>query len=134
VHLDKQRLNIDPMEFHSLGKAKGFFMFNRTAIIYYMLTIIGLAATWYFNLQFFAGGGSVAPDSFFPAALANPLSTAITIDIYLSGLVFSIWAVLERTHTGSPQPWLYIILCFGIGLAFAFPLYLGRRAQLRARA
>jgi hypothetical protein len=116
-----------------IGKRERFIMLNRIAILYYALAIFGLAVTWYFNLQFFAGGGSVAPDSFFPAALANPLSTAITIDIYLSGLVFSVWAVLERNQVSSPQPWLYIILCFGIGLAFAFPLYLGRRAQLRAR-
>jgi hypothetical protein len=112
-------------------KMEGSFMLNRTAILYYALAVVGLVATWYFNWQFFAGGGSVAPDSFFPAALANPLSTAITIDIYLSGLVFSVWAISERGHANSPRPWLYIILCFGVGLAFAFPLYLGRRAQLR---
>jgi amino acid transporter len=108
-------------------------MFNRTAALYYALAVVGLVATWYFILQFFAGGGSLAPSSFFPAVLANSLSTSITIDIYLSGLVFSIWAILERGHVGSPKPWLYIILCFCIGLAFAFPLYLGRRAQLRAQ-
>jgi hypothetical protein len=107
-------------------------MLNRTAALYYSLAVFGLVATWYFILQFFAGGGSLAPGSFFPAVLANSLSTSITIDIYLSALVFSIWAVLERRQIGSPQPWLYIILCFWVGLAFAFPLYLGRRAQLRA--
>jgi hypothetical protein len=109
-------------------------MLNRTAILYYALAIVGLVATWYFNWQFFAGGGSVAPDSFFPAALANPLTTGITVDVYWAALVFSIWAILERRQVGSPQPWLYIILCFGVGLAFSFPLYLGRRAQLRASA
>jgi hypothetical protein len=107
---------------------------NRAATLYYMLAVIGLLATWYFNWQFFAGGGSVAPDSFFPAALANPLTTAITTDVYWTALVFSIWIILERSHAGSPRPWLYIIFCFGIGLAFAFPLYLGRRAQLQADA
>jgi uncharacterized membrane protein len=109
-------------------------MLNRIATLYYALAVVGLATTWYFNWQFFAGGGSVAPGSFFRAALANPLSTAITIDVYWTALVFSVWVVLERVHAGSPRPWLFIILCFGIGLAFAFPLYLGRRSQLRASA
>jgi hypothetical protein len=94
---------------------------SRTATLYYALALIGLVATWYFNLQFFASGSSVAPDSFFPALFANHLTTAITVDVYWAALVFSIWAVLERGTVGAPRPWLYIILCFGIGLAFAFP-------------
>ncbi|HJV76087.1 MAG TPA: DUF2834 domain-containing protein [Noviherbaspirillum sp.] len=108
-------------------------MQHRTATMYYVLAAIGLIATWYFNVQFFLDGGSVAPDSFFGSALANALTTAITVDIYWAALVFSTWAVLERSRAGSPSPWLYIALCFGVGLAFAFPLYLGRRAQLLAR-
>jgi hypothetical protein len=113
---------------------KGSFMPHRTATLYYALAVVGLVATWYFILQFFAGGGSVAPGSFFPAALANPLTTAFTIDLYLAALVFSVWIVLERHQAGAPRPWAYIVLCFGVGLAFAFPLYLGRRAQLRQSA
>ena len=109
-------------------------MFIRTAPLYYTLAVVGLVATWYFNLQYFAGGGSVAPGPFFAAALANPLTTAFTIDVYWAALVFSVWITVERIHVGSPRPWLYIIFCFGVGLAFALPLYLGRRAQLRHSA
>jgi len=105
-------------------------MQNRTATMYYVLAAVGLAATWYFNIQFFLEGGSVAPGSFFGSAFANSLTTAITVDIYWAAVVFSVWAVLERHRAGSPSPWLYIVLCFGLGIAFAFPLYLGRRSQL----
>lgn len=108
-------------------------MQNLTASMYYALAGIGLVATWYFNIQFFLGGGSVAPDSFFGSALANALTTAITVDIYWSAFIFSIWIVFERGNRGAPSPWLYIVLCFGIGLAFAFPLYLGRRAHILGR-
>ena len=108
-------------------------MQHRAAAMYFVLAAVGLVVTWYFNIQFFAGGGSVAPESFFGSAFANPLTTAITVDIYWAALVFSIWAVLERRRPDSPRPWLYIALCFAVGLAFALPLYLGRRAQLAAR-
>lgn len=108
-------------------------MLNRSATVYYAFAAIGLVATWYFNLQYFSGGGSLAPGPFFATAFANPLTTAITLDVYWAALVFSFWAVAERSRPGSPRPWLYIALCFAAGLAFAFPLYLGRRAQLRSR-
>jgi hypothetical protein len=98
--------------------------------LYFSLAALGLIATWYFNLQYFAGGGSIAPGPFFASALANALTTAITIDVYWAALVFSIWAVAERREAASPVAWPYIALCFAVGLAFAFPLYLGRRQQL----
>lgn len=99
--------------------------------VFFALALIGLGLTWYFNLLFFSGGGSIAPDSFLPSAFANPLTTSITLDVYWSALVFSIWIVAERNEPRVPRPWIYVVLCFGIGLAFALPLYLGRRAQLR---
>lgn len=101
--------------------------------LYLSLAVIGLAATWYFNLQYFMAGGSIAPGPFFSSALANPLTTAITVDVYWAALVFSVWAVAERRHAGTPAPWLYIAICFAVGLAFAFPLYLAHRHRLARR-
>ena len=100
-----------------------------TPILYFVLAAIGLVATWYFNLQYFANGGSVAPGAFFGSAFANALTTAITVDVYWSALVFSVWAVLEHRRKAAPSPWWFIAACFTLGLAFAFPLYLGWRAR-----
>lgn len=100
---------------------------------YFGLAIVGLVATWYFNLQYFAGGGSVAPGPFLGSAFANPLTTAITVDVYWAALVFSVWALAERRQATAPVAWPYIVLCFAIGLAFAFPLYLGHRQHLARR-
>jgi len=108
-------------------------MHLRLEHLYFGLAALGLVATWYFNLQYFAGGGSVAPGPFFSSALVNPLTTAITVDVYWAALVFSVWALAERRQTPSPVAWPYIVLCFAVGLAFAFPLYLGRRQQLARR-
>lgn len=96
-------------------------------LIYFAMAVVGLSATWYYNIHFFAEGGSIAPDQFFGAAFANNLTTAITIDIYISALVFSIWLWFEAKTKRIKWPMLYIVLCFGIGLAFALPLFLGIR-------
>ena len=75
-------------------------------------------------------GGSLAPQAFFGAALANALTTAITLDVYLSALVFAVWVATERASARVAKPWLYIALCFGVGLAIALPLYLARREHM----
>ncbi|MBB2487345.1 DUF2834 domain-containing protein [Mitsuaria sp. WAJ17] len=97
------------------------------------LALLGLLATWPFNLQYLLQGGSLAPAAFFGAALLTPLTTAFTIDLYISALAFSLFAWVDARRTGVRRPWLYVMLCFCVGLAFALPLYLARREQALAR-
>ena len=54
-----------------------------------LLALAGLAVPWYFNAVYFLSGGSVAPDRFWADAMVNPLTSAITVDVYLAALVFS---------------------------------------------
>jgi hypothetical protein len=49
---------------------------------YFALAVFGLLLIWYFNIRFFASGGTLAPGSFVPSAFANPLTTSITLDVY----------------------------------------------------
>ncbi|NML18663.1 DUF2834 domain-containing protein [Azohydromonas caseinilytica] len=91
------------------------------------LAAAGLALPWYFNLAFFASGGSVAPGEFFGAAFANALTTAITLDVYLAAFAFSVGVAADASG-GRPR-WLAVPLCFGIGLAFALPMYLWWRSR-----
>ena len=92
-----------------------------------VLAAAGLLLPWYFNLAYFAAGGSVAPAVFFRDAFANPLTTAIAIDVYLAALAFSVGVAADR-HRGRAR-WVAIPVCFGIGLAVALPLYLLWRAR-----
>ena len=110
-------------------------MNNKTFLpsAYLALAVIGLLATWYFNIAYFAGGGSVAPAVFFQSAFANPLTTSITLDVYLAGIVFSVWVLSEAKRIGVTWPALYILLCFAVALAVAFPLFLAVRERLLAR-
>jgi hypothetical protein len=108
-------------------------MHSPRLVFYAVAALVGLVATWYFNLQYFAQGGSVAPAAFFSAAGANALTTAITIDVYIAAIVFSAWVITERQRPGAPRPLPYIVLCFAVGLAFAFPLYLAVREWREGR-
>lgn len=97
------------------------------ARVYLALALAGLALTWFFNLQYFLSGGSVAPDRFWADAMVNPLTSAITVDVYLSALVFAVWVWRETVPLGRWRALAWIALCFGIGLAVALPLYLACR-------
>lgn len=99
------------------------------ANLYYALAVAGLLATGYYNGQYFLHGGGLGPNEFFGAAFANALTTAITIDVYLAALVFSIWVITDAKRVALKRPWLYVVLCFGVGLAIAYPLYLARRER-----
>lgn len=101
----------------------------RVQVTLYVLSALGLVLPWVFNLRYFAAGGSVVPSVFWSDAFANALTTAITLDVYLAAAAFSVWVLHERRLR---RPWLYVLMCFGLGLAFVLPLYLARRnAQAR---
>jgi hypothetical protein len=93
------------------------------------LTVIGLALPWWFNLRYFADGGGVAPGAFFGAAFANPLTTAITLDVYLAALAFSLGVALDGD--AGTRRWWALPLTFLVGLSFALPGYLWWRSAPR---
>ena len=86
------------------------------------LAVIGLLLPWRFNWLYFAGGGSVLPGTFFGDAFANPLTTAITLDVYLAAVAFSL-AVAGDGRAGRAR-WWAIPITFFVGLSFALPGYL----------
>jgi len=94
-----------------------------------VLVALGLLVPWWFNLRYFADGGSVLPQVFFRDAMANALTTAITLDVYLAAVAFSAWVLGERCVR---RPWLVVVACFGVGLSFALPLYLLLRRRRAA--
>lgn len=91
------------------------------------LACVGLAVPWYFNILYFLGGGSVLPQVFWRDAFANALTTGITLDVYLAAVAFSAWVAAERSL--GAWRWGYVAACFGLGLAFALPLYLAQRLR-----
>lgn len=104
------------------------------ATLYYTLALIGLLVTWYYNGQYLLNGGGLGPDAFFGSAFANALTTAITLDVYFAALVFSVWVFSDSRRHALKRPWRYVVLCFGVGLAIAFPLYLANRERALGEA
>lgn len=87
-----------------------------------ILSIVGLVVPWTYNIAYFAAGGSVMPGIFWRDAFANDLTTAITLDVYLSAVAFSIAVAADRA-AGRRRLWA-IAVAFGIGLSLALPGYL----------
>ena len=98
----------------------------RVRAAFLVLALFGLVLPWWFNVRYFAGGGSVAPAEFFGTAFANALTTAITLDVYLSALAFSLAVALDRT--AGARRWWALPLTFFVGLSFAAPAYLWWRS------
>ena len=86
------------------------------------IAVVGLLLPWFYNLQYFSDGGSVLPGVFFQHAFANPLTTAITLDVYLAAIAFSVGVGMDRAAGG--LRWWAIPLTFLVGLSFALPGYL----------
>jgi Terpene cyclase DEP1 len=107
---------------------------NLFASLYFALAVIGLVATWFFNIQYFAASGNPAFTAYMATLLVNPATTAVTIDIYVCAVVFSIWIFRESKRVQVKWPIAYVFLSFGIGLGFALPLYLGFRELALARS
>jgi hypothetical protein len=99
------------------------------AWLYRALALAGLVATWVFNIRYLQSGGSLAPSRFWADAMVNPLTSAITIDVYLSALVFSLWVWHQTATTSRWRALGWIALCFGVGLVVALPLYLAQHTS-----
>ncbi|WP_020592168.1 DUF2834 domain-containing protein [Kiloniella laminariae] len=97
--------------------------------IYFTLSILGLLATWYYNFQYFSTSDSLNFGPYLKALLANSATTAVTIDIYFTAVVFSLWVLVESKRAGMKWAYIYILLCFGVGIAFSFPLFLAFREK-----
>jgi hypothetical protein len=107
-------------------------------ISYLVLAVIGLCATWYFNLRFMAeSGGAFDVAAFVRAGYANSASSSLSNDLLVGCTAFLIWSFAEVRRLGMRRWWAYPILTFGIAFAFAFPLFLflrDRRLQARDHA
>lgn len=95
------------------------------------LALAGLLLTWLYNLRYLAGGGSLMPGPFFQAAFANDLTTAITLDVYLAALAFSLGVAADQ-GAGRAR-WWAVAATFGIGLAVSLPGYLWWRSRSTGR-
>lgn len=104
---------------------------RNATLVFFILAFFGLVVPWSFNVGFLLDGGSFAPAPFIAAVSANKLVAGITWDVYLAAAAFSVWVLQDAPAAGVRRPWAYVVLTFGIGLAFTLPLYIAMRRVVR---
>lgn len=99
-------------------------------MVYGALAIVGLFATWYFNLAFMDdSGGSFSVVDFVKACYANNASSSISNDITVAVIAFLVWSFHESDRLGMRNWWVYVVLTFAVAFAFSYPLFLLMRER-----
>jgi len=102
-------------------------------VFYAVMAVVGVCATWYFNLQAMELDPNFSFASFVRDNYVNPSSASIANDIAVILVVFFFWSFFEARRLSMKHWWVYIPLSIGIALAFAFPLFLLMRERAIAR-
>jgi hypothetical protein len=101
------------------------------AVVYLVLSLGGLAGTWWFNGLAIAGMRDFIGD----LLTSGPSVSSITVDLLVAAVAGSIFIIVEARRLGMRFGWLYVV---GAGLtefAFTFALFLAmRQRRLNARA
>lgn len=104
------------------------------AVVYFALAVGGLIGTWYFNLRFTPTAES---PSYLEGWFANPASSSAAVDVIVAAIVACLLYLREGWRLGGKWIVFSIVLVpltFVIALAFTFPLFLGVRELVLARA
>lgn len=100
---------------------------------YVLMAIVGLCATWYFNLQAMQADPNFSFMSFLSDNYVNPSSASIANDIAVVLVVFLFWSFFEARALNMKHWWVYVPLSIAIALAFAFPLFMLMRERALAK-
>ena len=105
-----------------MTQAKGF---TGRQVTYLALSLVGLCATWYFNLRFLAAaGGSFDLVAFVKGGYANNASSSLSNDLWIGCTTFLVWSYAEARRLAMRRWWVYPVLTLSIAFAFTFPLFL----------
>jgi hypothetical protein len=96
---------------------------------YLVLAVLGLAGTWYFNVQWFTGDFDHSIRGFIEATFANSASSSFSVDLTVAFVAGSLFMLFEGRRTGMRNTWTYVVLSAVIAFAFAFPLFLWARER-----
>ena len=102
--------------------------------VFLLLAVVGLFATWTFNLQWMQESDSLSFIDFFRGGYVSAVTTSLTNDLTVVFAAFCVWVVGEARESGVKHGWAYIPLAAFIALAVAFPLFLFQRSRARRRA
>jgi Protein of unknown function DUF2834 len=102
---------------------------------YAAIAVLALIGTWSQNVAYFRPeegplrGFVMATARFWPATLATPASTSITVDLALFFLAAAVLMVIEARRLAIRWVWLYILLGLLVAISVTFPLFLIARER-----
>lgn len=103
-------------------------------IVYAVLAIGALVATWSQNLAFFAASPDAGIAGFLAGGYANHAAASLTNDLLFLSWAAIVWMVVEARRHGIRFVWLYVALSFVIAISVTFPLFLIARERRLAAA
>jgi hypothetical protein len=101
------------------------------AWVYLLLSLLGAASTWTYNvLALRELGSAYTPAAFLRVGFeGSVLLGSLASDFWVGSLAALVWMVVEAGRLGMRRRWLYVVLTFVIAWAFAFPLFLFMRER-----
>lgn len=94
-------------------------------LVYAALSVLGLLATWYFNLRFMEeSGGTFSVVEFVRAGYANSAASSLSNDLLIATVTFVVWSFAEARRLQMRHWWVFPVLTFAVAFACAFPLFL----------
>src|SRR5262245_44913990 len=103
--------------------------------VYCLIALVALVGTWSQNVTYFRPedglvvGFALATARFWPATLATPASTSITVDIGLFLLSAAALMIIESRRLKIRFVWIYIVLGLLVAISVTFPLFLIARER-----
>ena len=98
--------------------------FTLVEVVFLLLAIIGLAATWYYYALFYLTAEDTSIGNFIALTKTTLPAQSINADISVVAITFLIWLVYEARKLKMKHWWLFIPLTFLIAIAFSLPLFL----------
>lgn len=95
------------------------------AIVYLVLAVVGLIATWTFNVLAITAG-----TDFFGEWATNGFATqSLQVDLLILAVAIGVFLVIEGRRIGMRHAWLFLPLSAVTAAAFAMPLFLALRER-----
>ncbi len=92
--------------------------------LYLILSILGIAYTWYFNIQYFQTAIDPSFLNFFRDAKCSLPAQSLGADLQMVVLTFFVFYIPDAIKLKIKFWWILIPLTFLIAVAFTLPFYL----------
>lgn len=102
-------------------------------VIYGLLAVGALIATWSQNLAFFALPDNGGILGFIRMSYANPAAASIANDVLFVALAAFAFMVSEARRLRIPHVWVYLLLSLCVAISVMFPLFLLARQRKLAQ-